>query len=416
LATGLTPVFALEGTVVAEATPSAALVSTQGPGSAPVQAEATRTLTQLAVSDKESLGPDWAVSGTGWLLLDSLPSSDPAQVPPGKLAFSSRLLALDTTWQIVPGSLIWDLGKQIIHPSAGFFKTPLNLISRGATGNVPQSTPAAAPQWEEGWVGTKLEWIVGDLTLEDFFSPRMQWSGQADQGLQYLSLPQTDYQNQVRVEDHFGSFDLQGLELVSTGGPASPDPQVHFQTGIGLETNLGDSLTLHAEATLADSLNRVAVTDSNSLTTADQSVAWVPRALAGATWSINNDVSLLAEYEFNGLGFVGTDYSQVLDYAKNRQLYDSGAPDVLGQFGDFSAAQHYGFVRLADNLTRQITGQGWAEVNLQDLSGMDGLGLTGTFDHWALSGSLTNFWGGSRTEAGVSPVLWQLDVQLQFFF
>lgn len=40
--------------------------------------------------------------------------------------------------------------------SSGFFRTPLNLISRGATGNVPQQIPAAAPQWEEGWIGTRL--------------------------------------------------------------------------------------------------------------------------------------------------------------------------------------------------------------------------------------------------------------------
>jgi hypothetical protein len=412
----MAPIFGIEGTIVTDVTPSAALVSIQGPGSPLMQVEATRTLSQLAVSDKESLGPDWSISGTAWALLDSLPSFDPTQVPPGKLAFSSRLLALSISWQIIPGSLIWDLGKEIIHPSAGFFKTPLNLISRGAAGNVPQSTPAASPQWEEGWVGTKVVWIVGDLTMENFLSPRMVWSDQTNQSLQYLSLPQNDFQNQTRIEYHWGSLDIQALELVSTGGPESADPQFHSQTGIGLETNVGDSLTLHAEATLADSLDRIAVKDSNALTTADQSVAWVPRVLAGATWSINNDVSLLMEYEFNGLGFAGGNYSQILAYAKNRQLSNSWAPDLLGQFGEFSAAQNYGFVRLAENFTHLITGQGWAEMNFQDFSGLYGAGLTGTFDRWALAGSLTRAWGDNLTEAGAIPLLWQLDIELQFFF
>ena len=97
-----------------------------------------------------------------------------------RLALSSRLLQADLAWQIIPGVLAWDTGKVIIHPSSGFFRTPLNLMSRGAAGNVPQQIPAAAPQWEEGWIGTRLLWMAGDVSLENFFSPRLVWSSDAD--------------------------------------------------------------------------------------------------------------------------------------------------------------------------------------------------------------------------------------------
>ena len=56
------------------------------------------------------------------------------------------------------------------------------------------------------------------------------------------------------------------------------------------------------------------------------------------------------------------------------------------------------------------------EVNLQDPSALSGVGLSVTKDGWGLSGSITTTWGGSATEAGVSPFLWQLDVELKLFF
>jgi hypothetical protein len=56
------------------------------------------------------------------------------------------------------------------------------------------------------------------------------------------------------------------------------------------------------------------------------------------------------------------------------------------------------FVRLTDSLTDQISGQGWTEINLQDASGLFGLGLSATYDKFGLSGSLAGSWGASGTE------------------
>ena len=170
------PVFALEGEIDADAVPSATLAPTRGPGSPLVQAEATRITSQFALSGHASPVGGLTLSVTAWALLDSLPDYNPLDVPGARLALSSRLLQADLTWQIIPGVLVWDTGKEIIHPSSGFFRTPLNLISRGAAGNVPQQIPAAAPHWEEGWIGTRLLWMVGDFSFENFFSPRLVWS------------------------------------------------------------------------------------------------------------------------------------------------------------------------------------------------------------------------------------------------
>ena len=249
--------------------PSAALVPMQGAGRGSLQSEVTRLTSQAALSDSSPLADNLTLSGTAWVLLDSLPTYDPTQVPPSRLDFSSRLLQLDLAWQILPGSLSLSLGKEIIHPSSGFFKTPLNLISRGAAGNVPQQTPAASPKWEEGWIGAKFQWIEGDISLEDFFSPRLQWSDQADDALQYLSLQQQDYQNQLRLDAHVGATDLQALALISSGGPGSADPTLRFQSGAGLDANIGDHLTIRAEATLSSSLDRRSVVDPASLVVAN---------------------------------------------------------------------------------------------------------------------------------------------------
>ncbi|MFI5368590.1 MAG: hypothetical protein ACHQ1F_06220, partial [Spirochaetia bacterium] len=119
-----------------DAAPSATLAPTRGPGSPLAQAEATRNTSQFALSGRTSPSEGLTLSATAWALLDSLPDFNPLDVPAARLALSSRLLQADISWQIIPGVLIWDTGKEIIHPSSGFFRTPLNLISRGAAGNV----------------------------------------------------------------------------------------------------------------------------------------------------------------------------------------------------------------------------------------------------------------------------------------
>jgi len=410
------PAFALEGEIDVDAAPSATLAPTQGPGSPLVQAEATRITSQFALSGQASPVENLTLSGTAWALLDSLPDYDPLDVPGTRLALSSRLLQADVSWQIIPGVLIWDTGKEIIHPSSGFFRTPLNLISRGAAGNVPQQIPAAAPQWEEGWIGTRLVWIVGDFSFEDFLSPRLVWSSDVDSVLGYVSAQQNDFIDQLRIQAHVGGVDLQALGLLSTGGPGSPDPAVHAQAGAGVDANVGDRVAVRAEVSVADALPRLDVSDPVLLTAAPQSVPWVVRALAGFTWSITTKMSLIVEYAYDGLGFVGADYANVIQYARNRLASGGAAPDVLGQFGSFEAAQYYAFARLAKDITDQLTAQGWAEVNLQDPSVMDGIGITMRNDEWGLSGSITNTWGRSATEAGASQFLWQLDIELKLFF
>jgi hypothetical protein len=392
------------------------MVSTQGPGSAQVEELSSRTTTQGIVSDSRSLSEGLSLSGTGWLLLDSLPTDDPTQVPDRRLDVSGRLLQLEMKWQAIPGALVFDVGKQIIHPSSGFFKTPLNLLSRGAAGNTPQQTPAASPQWEEGWWGVKVIGFLGDWTLEYFVAPPLTWSDSADAFLQYVSLKQSDLSNQVRLDWHWGVADIQVLSLLTVSDPGTPSPSVHDQTGVGLDTNVGDHLTVRAEATLADSLSRLSVVDANAQTTASQSLSWVPKALVGATWSINNDVSFVGEYYYDGLGFTGNDYTSALQYARNRLNSGSLSPDVAGQFGNLSLAANYIFFRLTDSFTDQISGQCWAEVNLQDASGMYGLGLSATYDHWGISGSLAETWGAGGTEGNILPFMWQADIELQFYF
>lgn len=408
--------FALGGEVVLDAAPSATLEPTLGPGSPLVQAEATRITTQLALSGQAAPMEGVTLSATAWALLDTLPDYNPLDVPGSRLALSSRLLQADLAWQLIPGVLAWDTGKEVIHPSSGFFRTPLNLMSRGAAGNVPQQVPAAAPQWEEGWIGTRLLWMAGDLSVENFFSPRLVWSSDTDAVLGLLTAQQPDYMDQLRIQAHTGGVDLQALALVFTGGPGSADPSVHAQAGAGFDANIGDRVTLRGEASIADSLQRLAVVDSLALAVATQSVPWVVRALAGFTWSISTKTSLMVEYAYNGLGFGGADYTNVILYARNRLETGASAPDVLGQFGSFEAGQHYAFARLAENITDQLTAQGWVEINLQDPSAMNGLALTMTNDMWSLAGSVTSTWGGSATEAGVSPLLWQLDIECALFF
>ncbi|HET6451739.1 MAG TPA: hypothetical protein VFI08_10525, partial [Spirochaetia bacterium] len=180
---------ALEGEVDVNAAPTAALGPISGTGSPLAQAEATRVTSQLALSGHASPAEGLTLSATGWALLDSLPDNNPLNVPGTRLAFASRVLQADVSWQIIPGVLIWDTGKQVIHPSSGFFRTPLDLLSRGAAGNVPQRIPAAAPQWEEGWIGTRILWLVGDLSVEDFFVPRLAWSSSSANPMVYVSAP-----------------------------------------------------------------------------------------------------------------------------------------------------------------------------------------------------------------------------------
>ena len=408
--------IALETEADVDLLPTASLTS-QG-GGVSMQTEATRLVAQVASSGKLSLAEGLGLSGTIWLDADSLPSGSPLVSPGDKVAVSSRVLESALQWEIVPGQLILDAGKRIIHPSSGFFKAPLNLLSRPEVGGVASSSAEAVGKWEEGWVGLDLTWLTGNLSVANFFSPRLTWSNDADQALQYVGQQQAEFNDLVRVGVRIGEADLRLLALTSTRGSGDVS-DLGVQTGTGLDLNLGDSLTLRAEASVADSRDRLRTLDASALTSVTESVAWAPRALLGFTWAQGGprDLSVMAEYYYNGLGFAGSDYSALLQYSRNR-LAAPGAPgpDILDQFGSFEAARHYGFVRVAETLDTDLSVALWTEANLQDPSGMTGAVLGFTRDSWALTGSIVDCWGAKDSEAGLSPLLWRLDLEMSLFF
>ncbi len=406
---------AWEAEAVLDVAPAAALVANPPPQL--VQMETTSVAAQVAVSDAVAIVDGLSLSGTAWAMANSLPSGSPLSVPAAKVDVQSRLLELRAAWEIVQGTLIWSVGKTVIHPSSGFFKAPLNLMARPAVGSTAAQSGAAVGKWEEGWIGTEVTWLLPGITVADFFCPRITWSHEADAALRYLSLPQGAYQNLTRIGLRIGEVDLRILGLVSTGGPGSADPDLHLTAGAGFDTNIGESVTVRGEISAADAAERLIVVDGQPLpsSVAADTPSWAPRALFGVTWANAEELSVMAEYYYNGLGFQGSDYRDLITYSRNRR--DSGAaiPDVAGQFGTFEAARHYGFMRIAGKLEHNLAAEGWIMTNLQDLSAMTGLVLTLSRDSWQASGSLVNAWGRDDTEAGAAALLWKLDFELSFF-
>jgi hypothetical protein len=405
---------AWETQAVIDVLPGAALVPTT-PGAPLMQAETTDIRAQGALSHSQALADGMTLSGTVWVMADTLPSGTPLSTPNGKVDIESRILELRAAWEIIPGTLIWSAGKSVIHPSSGFFKAPLNVMSRGGLDASSNQSGAAVGKWEEGWVGTEVTWLLGDVTLSDFLSPKMEWSSEADKILRYMTSAQGEYQNLARIGLHIGDMDMRLLGLLSTGGPGSADASVHVQLGTGLDANIGDAVTFRAEASVADSRDRLTVTNDQALLSTTSRVAWAPRALVGMTWANAKELTVMAEYYYNGLGFAGSDYGSVIRYARKRRDTGSSAADVMNQFGTFEAGRHYGFARVAGTVDQDLSAEGWVMVNLQDLSAITGVALTLTHDTWGLSGSLMNAWGGDGTEAGVSPLLWKLDLAVTFY-
>ena len=130
---------------------------------------------------------------------------------------------------------------------------------------------------------------------------------------------------------------------------------------------------MRAEVSAADAQNRTIVTSNQApFSTTTQAIVWAPRALAGFTWTNQDQLSIMAEYYYNGLGFIGNDYAQLIAYSQSLRSTPGSGPDLLDQSGTFSAAQHYGFVRVSGKIDDKLTAAGWTEVNLQDLLGSDG--------------------------------------------
>jgi len=406
---------ALDGQLLLDAVPTAALVQ-QAPSAPWMQAETTELAAQGAVSHTQALAEGLSLSGSVWALADTLPSGSPLSTPPAKLDLESRVLELKLTWEALPGTLIVDGGKLLIHPSSGFFRTPLNIISHAALGTTTNLSGSAVGTWEEGWVGARATLLVGNLTVSNFFSPRLDWSDAADSVLAYVSSRQPDYQDLSRVTLRVGATDLQVLGLVSTGGPGSADPDVHVTAGAGMDTGIGDAITVRAEVSAADSTSRLAPGSTQlPLAVVTQSVAWAPRALAGFTWTGADQLTVMAEYYYDGAGFGGSDYRQLISYSQALRGAPGAGPDLLDQFGTFSAGQHYGFVRIAGPVDTTLSAAAWTTVNLQDFSGLSAVVLTATFDQWTLGASFLDAWGTTDTEAGLSPLLWRVDLEVSLF-
>jgi len=391
--------------LVMDVLPTAALAPAAAGGL--MQTETTEVSGQVAVSHAQPIVEGLSLSGTAWGMADSLPTGIPFDTPPAKLDLQSRLLELKLAWEAIPGTLIWDAGKKVIHPSSGFFRTPLNVISHGALGNTANLSGGA--------VGTSLTALLGSFTISNFFSPRLAWSPGADQVFQYITSRQEDYQDLTQLDVRIGDADVRLLGLLSSGGPASADPALHVTAGVGVDSNIGEALTVRAEATIADSQDRLAVTSDQPLAVAVQTVSWAPRALVGLTWTNKDQLSVMAEYCYNGLGFGGDDYAKLITYSQALHASGAGGPDLLDQFGTFQAAQHYGFFRVSGKIDDRLSAAGWTTVNLQDLSGLTGIVLTLAYPAWTVNASLLNAWGNSDTEAGLSPLLWKVDLEVSVF-
>ncbi len=402
-----------EAQAVLDAVPTAALVA-QGPSW--MQTVTTELTVQGALSHTQPLAEGLSLSGTIWGMADSLPSGSPLSTPPTKIDLQSRVLEMKLVWEAIPGTLIIDAGKKLIHPSSGFFRTPLNVLSHGSLGNTANLSGSAVGTWEEGWVGVGATLLVGGFTVSNFFSPRVQWDSGANDALQYVSQMQGDFQDLAHVDMRLGDADVQVLGLLSSGGPGSADPDLHFTAGAGVDTNIGDAVTVRAEVSAVDSQDRTVVTSTQApLSATTQSVAWAPRALAGFTWTNADQLSVMAEYYYNGPGFFGSQYSDLIAYSKALRSAPGTGVDVLDQFGTFSAGQHYGFVRVAGPIDDKLSAAAWTTINLQDLSGLTAVVLTLTNDKWTVNASFMDAWGTLDTEAGLSPLLWKVDLQLSLF-
>jgi len=134
-----------------------------------MQSETTELTAQAALSHTQPLGEGLSLSGTAWAMADSLPSQSPLSTPPSKIDLESRLLELKLVWEAIPGTFIWDLGKET-DPS--FFRLFQNSAQRDlpwGTGNSANLSGSAVGTWEEGWVGTGVTLLVGSLTIANFF-------------------------------------------------------------------------------------------------------------------------------------------------------------------------------------------------------------------------------------------------------
>jgi hypothetical protein len=407
--------WGLDGQLMLDALPTAALVQ-QGPSAPWMQSETTVLAAQGVLSQTVPLAGGLSISGTIWGLADSLPSGSPLSPPPAKLDLESRVLELRLGWEAIPGTFIVDVGKLLIHPSSGFFRTPLNVITHGALAGTANLTGSAVGAWEEGWIGAGATLLAGGFTVSNFFSPRLDWPDATDAVMAHISSRQPDFQDLSRVTLRVGVTDLQALGLISTGGPGSADPDFHFTAGAGMDTSIGDAITVRAEVAVSDSTARVAPASTQlPLSVVSQSVPWAPRALAGLTWTGANQLTVMAEYYYNGAGFAGNDYRQLISYSQALRGAPGAGPDLLDQFGSFSAGQHYGFVRIAGPIDATLSAAGWTTVNLQDLSGLSCAVLTATFDKWTLNASFLDAWGTTDTEAGLSPLLWRVDLEVSLF-
>jgi len=393
-------VFALETELDWTFASTEVSVATAGAGT-PSLSSYWRSVEQGSLQDSATIGKGLTVFGTIWASFDNLPSDSPLSAPSDIVQGSSRVLEGGVSWELLPGTLVFDVGKKIIHPSSGFFETPLDLMARPTD---PFEGPAAISPWEEGWIGAGFTWLAEGFTLSDYLSPALTWSSAADSVLHYVTSQQGDWQDLVRLSSRIGDTDIQALGLCTVDDPLSSSAAWHLAGGLGADGQIGDALTLRAEAALHDSMTRITTDGSPSL--GSETIDWVPRALAGLTWTISDKLNLMAEYGYDGSKWSGVDYENLLAYEKAR---GSDMPDPLNSGEAFDSAASYGFVRAAGDLGQSMNFDAWLKLNLQDASGIFGGSASLTKDRWVAELRLEQSFGGSGTEAAFTFFRFRLE-------
>jgi hypothetical protein len=391
-------------------------------GGSAIQTDTGIAMMQGAVSHSATLADGLSLSGSAWALADSLPSYDPQVLPTNVLDFSSRVLELDLKWEALPGSLVFEAGKKIIHPSSTFFKAPLDIMTppSPAISNTSEQSASAVGKWEEGLVGAGVTWLTGPFSFYDYVSPRFVWSDQVSDAMLYFTGDQERFQNLAKIGARIGDTDIQllGLYTSSLSGDASDD---RYAAGVGIDSELGDSVTVRAEASAFNTTDRLVASGpgSSGYTSSTESVSWAPRGVLGATWSNADELSVMVEYYYNALGQIGSAYTTLIDYSSMRAASSqmSGAyPDILEQYGDFESAMHYGFCRLAGKLDQDVHAESWLEINLQDASALYGMDINYVRPTWSIEASLLGSWGGRDTEAALLFPIWRAGIEADLFF
>lgn len=309
-------------------------------------------------------------------------------------------------------TLFMELGKKNVKSGTAYFKSPTDFFDRDPE-ILKRQTATAYDKTREGTCGLGLLYLGSKFSIYEFFSPKINWAGKKIVD-QFITSKQQYLQSYTKLSLKVALSDIDLLYYWQI----NKKDEFSSKIGFNCVTLIKEKLEIHADGVINQNTEIMNITKDSIYDVNRKNVNWHGQITLGLNYSFNNNINLIMEYFYNGIGHSGKKYQNILDYSSAMsRMGDRGAYNVMYSYGLFNLAKHYCMQRISYSTTDYTIESSVSNLlNIIDGSGLINPKVSLLHDRkikFNFEGGY--FYGKQKTELRIQPLKYFLKTNIELF-